>query len=141
MKLRGSNGTTSAIQTDSGTDILIVKEADGTLTVPNLLLVNSKTSLAIPSGTTAERDTPATEGNIRYNTTLDRYEGYKNGQWSALGGGAVGGADDEVFFENGKIVTANYTITAGKNAMSAGPVQVLTGASVTVPTGSTWTIL
>jgi hypothetical protein len=42
--------------------------------------------------------------------------------------------------ENDITITANYTITSGKNAMSAGPITIATGVTVTVPTGSTWTI-
>ena len=54
---------------------------------------------------------------------------------------AVGGGTDQVFFENGKDVTTNYTISTGKNAMSAGPITVASGAVVTLPTGSTWTVV
>lgn len=46
-----------------------------------------------------------------------------------------------VFYENSQTVTADYTITAGKNAMSAGPITINTGVTVTVPTGSVWTIV
>lgn len=53
--------------------------------------------------------------------------------------GVVGTAN--VFFENGQTVNANYTITAGKNAGSFGPVSVATGVTVTVPTGSTWSVV
>lgn len=53
----------------------------------------------------------------------------------------VGGGSDQVFFENGQTVTTNYTITAGKNAMSAGPITVNSGVVVTVPSGSGWAIV
>ena len=46
-----------------------------------------------------------------------------------------------VFYENDQAVTANYTITSGRNAMSAGPITINTGVTVTVPTGSVWTIV
>lgn len=51
----------------------------------------------------------------------------------------VGGGLDRAFYENDKEITTNYTITTGKNAMSAGPMTV--SATVTVPPGSTWTIV
>lgn len=54
---------------------------------------------------------------------------------------AKGGGSDQVFFENGQQVTTSYAIPTGKNAMSAGPITVNAGASVTIPTGSTWTIV
>ena len=49
------------------------------------------------------------------------------GDGSALTGisaGATGGGSDEIFYENGQNVTTNYTITNGKNAMSAGPITI-----------------
>ena len=54
---------------------------------------------------------------------------------------ARGGGDDEVFYENGQTVTTDYTISTSKNAMSAGPVGIATGITVTIPSGSTWTIV
>ena len=56
-------------------------------------------------------------------------------------GGAMGGANDQVFFENDQTVTTSYSITANKNAMSAGPITINSGAVVTVPSGSTWVIV
>ena len=57
------------------------------------------------------------------------------------GGGAVGGGSDAIFYENGQNVTTNYTITDGKNAMSAGPITVDNGVTVTVGAGETWTVV
>ncbi len=56
-------------------------------------------------------------------------------------GGALGGGNDRVFFENDKVVTADYAITTNKNAMTAGPITVNNGITVTVPAGSAWTIV
>jgi hypothetical protein len=53
----------------------------------------------------------------------------------------TGGSTDQIFYENGQTVTANYTITTGKNAMTAGPISVNSGAVVTIPAGSTWSII
>jgi hypothetical protein len=44
-------------------------------------------------------------------------------------------------YENSATISANYTIGSGNNAMSAGPITVSTGVTVTVPTGSTWTVV
>lgn len=56
--------------------------------------------------------------------------------------GAVGGAStNAVFYENDVEVKVDYTISTSKNAMSAGPVGIATGITVTIPTGSTWTIV
>lgn len=42
---------------------------------------------------------------------------------------------------NSQTVTTNYSIPSGSNAMSAGPVSVASGVSVTVPSGSVWTVI
>ena len=47
----------------------------------------------------------------------------------------------EVFYENAMVITTNYTITTNKNAMTAGPITVNSGVTVTVPANSTWTIV
>jgi hypothetical protein len=44
-------------------------------------------------------------------------------------------------YENSATISANYTIGTGNNAMSAGPITINTGVTVTVPTGSTWVIV
>lgn len=64
--------------------------------------------------------------------------------WSTVGlsaTGATGGGANAVFYENDTNVTVDYTITSGKNALSAGPITVDNGITVTVPSGSVWTIV
>jgi len=95
----------------------------------------------IPAGTTAERPVSPANGQIRYNTTTAQFEGYQGGAWGQLGGGATGGGGDEVFQENSLIVTTSYTLSTGKNAMSVGPIQINSGAVVTVPSGQRWVVL
>lgn len=56
-------------------------------------------------------------------------------------GGATGAGTDEIFWENDQIVNSSYTITTNKNAMTAGPISVASGVTVTVPAGSTWTVV
>jgi hypothetical protein len=71
-------------------------------------------------------------------TCVDNTAGAAN--WTT-GGGAKGTGGDAVFYENDQTVTANYSISSGKNAMSTGPITINTGVSVTVPSGSNWVIL
>ena len=49
--------------------------------------------------------------------------------------------NSEAFYENAQTVTSNYTITASKNAMTAGDISVNSGVTVTVPTGARWVII
>ena len=45
------------------------------------------------------------------------------------------------YVENAATVTQSSTINAGNNAISGGPVTVASGVSVTVPSGSRWTVV
>ena len=49
--------------------------------------------------------------------------------------------NDEVFYENAQTVTSDYTITTSKNGVSAGPVSVASGVTVTVPVGASWVVV
>jgi hypothetical protein len=98
-------------------------------------------SAAVPTGSTAQRDGSPAAGYFRFNSTLGKFEGFNGTAWGAVGGGATGGGSDDIFVENGQTVTTNYTITTNKNAMSAGPITVNSGVTVTVPSGSVWTIV
>jgi hypothetical protein len=94
----------------------------------------------LPSGTTAQRPGTANSGMIRYNSDIGKFEGYTT-TWGSIGGGATGAGGDDVFYENGQTVTTNYTLTAGKNAMTAGPVTINSGVSVVIPSGQSWVIV
>lgn len=54
---------------------------------------------------------------------------------------AKGGGTDQVFFETDKTINTSYTITTNKNAITAGPITVADGVTVSVPDGSTWTVV
>jgi hypothetical protein len=54
---------------------------------------------------------------------------------------SVGGIIAGAIFEHTNTITANYTITTGNNAISAGPITVNSGVSVTVPSGSSWKVV
>jgi hypothetical protein len=56
-------------------------------------------------------------------------------------GGATGGGNDQWAVEHDNTVTTSYTISTGKNVISAGPITVNSGAVVTVPSGSSWAIV
>ena len=97
-------------------------------------------SANLPAGTTAQRDASPAAGMIRYNSTLGQFEGYTS-TWGAIGGGATGGGSDTWALEHDNTITTSYTIGTGKNVISAGPLTVNSGATVTVPSGSNWTIV
>lgn len=63
---------------------------------------------------------------------------YVSGYWGAVGSGAQA---QGVVYENGQTISANYTMTSGKNGESVGPITVSSGIVVTIPAGSRWVIL
>ena len=81
---------------------------------------------------------PATDATV--NGHALKSDGAGNLSWGTAGG-ASGGSTDQVFYENDQTVTTNYSITANKNAMSAGPITVNSGVTVTIPATSNWTIV
>ena len=97
--------------------------------------------MLIPKGTTAERPVSPVNGEIRYNTDTNQFEGYQGGQWGQLGGGATGGGADTVFVENTRVVTTDYTIPVGKSAESVGPITINSGITVTISSGERWVVL
>lgn len=97
-------------------------------------------AINVPVGTEAQRPTGAA-GKIRFNSTVNRYEGHNGTLWSSIGGGATGGGADEIFIENGQTINSNYTVPSGKNAMSTGPITVVSGVTVTISSGSRWVVL
>ena len=85
-------------------------------------------TLTLPTGL------PAVNGNALISTTGGVLS------WGTAGG-ASGGGTDQVFYENDQTVSEDYTIGTDKNAMSAGPITIDDGVTVTIPDGSTWVIL
>ena len=95
-------------------------------------------SASIPVGTTVQRDGSPAAGMFRYNSTTDEFEGYADGAWGSIGGGASAGG---AIYENSNAVAANYTLTSGTNGMSVGPITIASGVTVTVPSGANWVVL
>lgn len=112
----------------------------GNLIVTGSGAFNTTSALKIPVGTTAQQPTPVT-GQIRFNSTINQFEGYYASAWGQLGGGATGGGSDQVFILNDQTVTTNYTVPVGKNAVTAGPITVANAVNVTVSTGSNWVVV
>ena len=53
----------------------------------------------------------------------------------------TGGGSNQAFYLNDITITANYTIPTGKNAGTFGPVTINSGVTVTVSSGSYWTVV
>jgi len=140
LKIRNAaNSAFVTVGTLASTNLGLASLAGATFTGD--VILGTTTALELPDGTTGQRPGTPVNGMIRYNTTLNQFEGYKASAWGAIGGGATGGSSDDIFYENGQTVTTNYTLSTGKNAMSAGPISINSGVTVTVPSGASWVVV
>jgi hypothetical protein len=130
-------GTSVGLNIGSGKTLAVA----GTASVSGTFTVTATDAIKIASGTTAERPGSPAAGQLRYNTTLNKFEGYNGTVWSSVGGGATGGGADTVFYENTRTVTTNYTLSSSNNAHSVGPITVNSGITVTIPSGARWVVL
>ena len=92
---------------------------------------------------------PKTGSNLSFNSatgalTATSFVG-SGANLTDVDAGATGGGSDRIFFENGVTVASNYTIGttfgATANALSAGPITINAGVTVTVPSGSVYTVV
>jgi len=121
--------------------------------ITSLSLLNGDSVLQLPTGTTFQRPAGSSYGTIRFNTTLDSVEVWKSdadGQgtdgWGSVGGGGPSRGRDSIVRTNRNYVNENLTIGPSQgeqytNGMSAGPVSINAGFTVTVDTGGTWSIV
>lgn len=121
--------------------------------ITQLSFLNNNSILQLPVGTTQQRPTGVSFGTIRFNTTLDSVEVYKSdsdGQgtdgWGSVGGGGPSRGRDSVIRTNRNFINENVTVGPSQgeqftNGMSAGPVTISPGFTVTVDTGGSWTVV
>ena len=89
------------------------------------------------SGTTLARNTVLASSNsgslVNFSAgTKDVFCDYPAGR------AVIGGMG---YIENAATITTSSTINTGNNAISGGPVTISAGVSVTVPSGSVWTVV
>jgi len=130
-------GTSVGLNIGSGKTLAVA----GTASVSGTFTVSATDAIKIASGTTAQRPGSPAAGQLRYNTTLGKFEGYNGTVWSSVGGGATGGGADTVFYENTRTVTTNYTLSSSNNAHSVGPITINSSITVTIPSGARWIVL
>jgi len=98
----------------------------------------ANTSLTLPVSGTVLSSTTAPANNPITGTPSSSNYLRGDGTWATV---ASSNITTLGLYENSATISADYTIGTGNNAMSAGPITISTGYTVTVPTGSTWVIV
>ena len=148
-----ANTTVSAGSYGSATAIpAITVDAQGRITAASTNSINTSTipvadestdTTCFPVFVTAATgdQAPKTGSNLTFNSATGALGATSyTGDGSSLTGVASTVADGCIY-ENSQTISNNYTITTNKNAMSAGPITVASGATLTIPSGSTYTIV
>lgn len=119
--------------------------------IQSLTFSQGTSVLRIPAGTTAQQPSGVSPGTIRFNTDLDAAEIYKadngtgNPGWASISGGGPALGQDSIIRTNATTISENITVgpTAGAefaNGMSAGPITIANGFTVTVESGGAWSV-
>ena len=139
-KILDANVTTAKIL---DANVTTTKILDANVTSGKLesnIVLTGTDAVTVPKGSVAQRG-GGVAGKFRYNTDVNKFEGHNGSSWGTVGGGATGGGSDEIFMENGQTITTAYTMSATKNAITAGPISINSGITVTVPSGARWVVI
>lgn len=52
-----------------------------------------------------------------------------------------GGGSSDMFAETEQVLAADHTLTADRNALTAGPLTINDDVTLTIPTGSNWSVV
>ena len=137
------NGSNSYVQ-DNGTGVLIFQGSSGVhiqgRDATDMIRANEGSSVQLYHNNSIKLATTSTGASVTGTVAATSYTG-DGSNLTGIAAGAGGGGNDEIFWENGQNVTTNYTVTNNKNAMSAGPITIDNGVTVTVGDGETWTVV
>ena len=120
--------------------------------ITTLRFFSTNSVFRLPAGTTGNRPTGISVGTMRFNTSLDSAEIYKaddgtgSAGWSPVAGGGPSLGTDSIIRTNPTTISENITVgpTAGNefaNGMSAGPITIGNGYTVTVESGGSWSVV
>ena len=140
---RAQDGTTAAAHANGasfnhGVSARDFNEPNAFLNDGSLPLVTAKGDILVATASGTVDNVPVGSNGQTLVADSSTASGVK---WAAAAAGATGGGTDQVFWQNDQVVTTNYTITSSKNAGTFGPVTVNSGVTVTVPSGSVWTVV
>jgi len=111
------------------------------ITVLNTNFDDIDTAAGFAIVTSATRPASPWAGQVIFETDTGLSFVWDGDSWeSAGGGGGASGADGAINLNNNEI-TADYTFDANTNGVSAGPITIASGVTVTVGATSAWSIV
>jgi len=119
--------------------------------ITTLSFLNTNSVFRLPAGTQAQRPTGISVGTLRFNSDLDSAEIYKaddgtgSAGWAPVAGGGPSLGTDSIIRTNANTIAENISVgpSAGAefaNGMSAGPITINSGFTVTVESGGAWSV-
>ena len=132
------SGTAYQILVPGNTDFTLIGAADSSAGT-----IFTATGVGTGTGTASSFQGNAV-GEIWLNTTTTppKLQIYNGSAWLDAGGaGAVGAGGDQIFLEVDKTLSTSYSVSSGKNALTAGPLEIATGQTLTIPSGSNLVIV
>ncbi len=148
-----ANTSVTAASYGSATAIpAITVDAQGRITAASTNSINTSTipvadessdTTCFPVFVTAATgdQAPKTGSNLTFNSATGALGATSyTGDGSSLTGVASAVADGCIY-ENSQTISNNYTISTNKNALSAGPITIANGVTLTIPSGSVYTIV
>ena len=123
----------------------VTAKGDGSSTVGKLLINCEQNSHGITI------QSPAHSAAANYTLTLPVNDGNANEllktdgngvlSWAVDSGGGPSLGTNHIIRTNAKTISENITFAGTENGMSAGPISIASGYTVTVTSGSTWSIV
>ena len=144
------DGVTSAIQTQLDAKVSNATHTGDVTGATALTIADDAVDIAMLSATGTASSSTYLRGDNAWSTVdaLPSQTGHagkylttdaSDASWATLDTDA--NTTTKGLYEHEHTIDANYSISSGSNALSAGPITIDTGYSVTVPTGSTWVIV
>jgi len=118
----------------------------------SLSFLDTESILSLPAGPEDDRPDAPPFGTLRFNSDIDNAEiyvsdtGSGSAGWAAVAGGGPSLGADSVIRTNSNTIEEDITVGPSvdakfTNGMSAGPITIANGWTVTVESGGAWSIV
>ena len=147
---------TALIEFTDGDDAITIADGGGITTsgdatvTGNLSLGGSNTELRFMEGSNyVGFEAPALSGNQIWvlpasdgtANQVIQTDGSGNLSFATATAGATGGSNDQIIYEASRTMTASYSITSGKSALTISPLVIGSGLTLTIPSGERLVLL